>query len=259
MIPGWLVWFRDNWKEVFTDVGNLTWTILDNMGKNIENAWTEIWNYIKSGGTDPINFEWTSLTDGFESAIQELPKIAEREIGGLELELTKELTGINKRLEKDWLAFREEKQAGREKQRTKTRFNLLGNLDSLKSLGKNLGDELVKSVPVLNLGKILLDKAGGTEGLLAAGKSLLNKAAPPGEQKPDAASEEEEKKPKNVSIAALEKGSSEAFTALNRSRNNPESMVAKNTNETNKLLRKTNKLLDEQNKGRTSSTLGVVG
>lgn len=85
-IPEVLRWFFDNWRDIFTDIFEFTKTIFSNIWENISNIFTAIVNWDFSG------FKWTPLTEGFESAIKELPNIAGREMTALEKELT-EKTG----------------------------------------------------------------------------------------------------------------------------------------------------------------------
>jgi len=98
-IPGYLSWFGENWYDVFTDVANMTKTVASNIWENLKNLWESIVGLFNGEG---FNFEWTGLTEGFESAIKELPQIAEREIGGLEKSLQTELNGLADELNTSW-------------------------------------------------------------------------------------------------------------------------------------------------------------
>ena len=91
VVPGWLSWFGENWRDVFTDIGNYTSTVATNIWTNLKSLWQAIEGLFNGQG---FNFEWTPLTEGFKSAIKELPQIAEREMGPLEARLQKELDGI---------------------------------------------------------------------------------------------------------------------------------------------------------------------
>lgn len=99
VIPDFLSWFGRNWREVFTDMANLTLTVLTNVGKNIVDFVAAIGDALSGKG---FNFEFTALTDGFESALKELPKIAERELGPLEKELGKQLKKLDNELGNDF-------------------------------------------------------------------------------------------------------------------------------------------------------------
>lgn len=98
VIPTLVQFGVDNWRELLTDMVNFTMTVFDNMSKNVIGAVSAIWEFIKSGGTSGFNFEWTPLTDGFESSLKELPKIAEREIGGLEAQLASDVNALSSSL-----------------------------------------------------------------------------------------------------------------------------------------------------------------
>lgn len=91
VVPEWLGWFGENWQDVFADIANYTSTVFSNMYKNIENFWHAIFSLLSG---EEFNFEWTPLTAGFESAIKELPNIAEREIGALEQSLQDRLNSL---------------------------------------------------------------------------------------------------------------------------------------------------------------------
>lgn len=67
-------WLGENWFSVLQTMSNAQIAVFDNMGKNIRMAWKEIIDYIKSGGTDAISFDWTPLLDGFVSTISKLPE-----------------------------------------------------------------------------------------------------------------------------------------------------------------------------------------
>jgi hypothetical protein len=87
VIPAWLTWFWENWRDIFQTIWDFTKTVVSNMYENLVNFFSAVMSWIHGDGFD---FEWTSLTDGFESSIKELPKILDREKGPLE----KQLEGI---------------------------------------------------------------------------------------------------------------------------------------------------------------------
>lgn len=84
VIPSLLDWFASNWRDIFTTLWNYTTAVFTNMGKNIANFFTGVWSMLKGDGFD---FQWTALTEGFESTLKELPKIAQRQVGPLEKSL----------------------------------------------------------------------------------------------------------------------------------------------------------------------------
>src|SRR5690606_15498876 len=63
VVPAWLSWFGENWRDVFTDVFNWTATVVSNLWKNLVNLWDSIVGLFSGDGWE---FEWTNLTDGFE-------------------------------------------------------------------------------------------------------------------------------------------------------------------------------------------------
>jgi len=84
VIPATLKWFADNWRDVFTTIWRFTKTVAVNIGRNLKALWDAIMGFVKGEGW---NFKWTPLLEGFESAVKQLPAIAERQIGPLESQL----------------------------------------------------------------------------------------------------------------------------------------------------------------------------
>jgi len=89
-IPELLTWFGENWEKVFFTVLDLTMTVFINLGQNIRNAMTAIWDYIKSGGTKSLSLSWISLEEGFVNTIDKLPELSERGMTEVEKSLRKE-------------------------------------------------------------------------------------------------------------------------------------------------------------------------
>jgi tape measure domain-containing protein len=110
-IPAYLTWFGENWKNVFTDIFNGTVAIFTNLGKNIANAMTQIWNFIKSGGTADLEFAWTPLLDGFESTVAKLPDIPERAMTELEKSIQRKTQAIGTQLADSFDSMNMEAQA----------------------------------------------------------------------------------------------------------------------------------------------------
>jgi tape measure domain-containing protein len=67
-------WLADNWREVFTDIFNITKTIVTNLFTNLKNLWTAFRTWIKTGRWE---FNWKPLTEGFKSAIKQWPAFVE--------------------------------------------------------------------------------------------------------------------------------------------------------------------------------------
>ena len=108
VIPAYLKWFGENWRDVFITAWNFIKTVSVNIARNLKNLWDAIVGFIKGEGW---NFKWTPMLEGFENAIKELPKIAEREIGPLEKELGDRVNELGAQLKEDWQAHDAEFQA----------------------------------------------------------------------------------------------------------------------------------------------------
>lgn len=91
VIPELLFWFGRNWKEIFTDMWNVTKAIFINMGKNIAEFFKATWVWLKGGGFD---FTWTGLLEGFESTLEEMPKIAKRSVTDTEEQMAQEIADM---------------------------------------------------------------------------------------------------------------------------------------------------------------------
>lgn len=124
-LPGYVSWFADNWRDVFTTIFDFTATVFSNLSTNIGNSMGEIWDYVASGGADAMESAWKPLTDGFESSIKELPKIAEREQSEMEKYLSQVRTALVDDLAGKLVAAAEDAGAGVEKA-TKPVFTGLG-------------------------------------------------------------------------------------------------------------------------------------
>lgn len=97
VVPSLLIWFVENWRELFTDIYNFTGTVISNMHENLVRFFTAIFEYLQGNG---FSFEWKGLTDGFEATLSKLPEIAERRIGPLEAELQKKFDDLGDKVSK---------------------------------------------------------------------------------------------------------------------------------------------------------------
>jgi TP901 family phage tail tape measure protein len=99
VLPSVLHWFAENFVDIMVTVGRYIKTIFTNIGKNIANFVIAVKDALTGKEWD---FEWTKLTDGFESEIKKWPGIANREIGGLEADLGGAVDYLGKRINKKW-------------------------------------------------------------------------------------------------------------------------------------------------------------
>jgi len=85
-MPAYLDWFSRNWKAVFRDLWEFTKTVFTNLAKNFWDLGKAIVNWFSSGFTE-WDFTWTPLLEGFQKSMEELPKIADREMTPFEKKL----------------------------------------------------------------------------------------------------------------------------------------------------------------------------
>lgn len=95
VLPDSIVFFAENWVQIFTDVNNFQTTILMNMFENVKGFVESIGKLIRGEAPD---FKMTGLLEGFTATLKELPKIAEREIGPFEQALQDRFTILGTKL-----------------------------------------------------------------------------------------------------------------------------------------------------------------
>ena len=143
VLPALLGWFTKNWTGIWHTALDFVLTGFINLGQNIRNLFSAIWQFMKTG-------EWevafVPLTEGFRNMIQELPKIPKREIGPLEAGLRDEAAQIQAKLDTDFAVFRdkrrEELMGGDKVEIKKPEFSLPTGIDSgIDSGGSGAGDK----------------------------------------------------------------------------------------------------------------------
>ncbi len=136
VLPALLGWFTKNWTGIWHTALDFVLTGFINLGQNIRNLFSAIWQFMKTG-------EWevafVPLTEGFRNMIQELPKIPKREIGPLEAGLRDEAAQIQAKLDTDFAVFRdkrrEELMGGDKVEIKKPEFSLPTGIDSKDGSG----------------------------------------------------------------------------------------------------------------------------
>lgn len=99
-IPEVLAFLGRNWREVFIDIGNFSLAILTNVGKNLGDFFIALWKFIKAGGQGAFEFDFTPLTEGFESAIKEIPNFTQRQMSETERVVAEAMNNIDADLAK---------------------------------------------------------------------------------------------------------------------------------------------------------------
>ena len=89
-----LVWFGENWFNIFTTAGNLAVTIFQNTAANLRGIWDSIVSYIAGNG---FQFNPKPLADGFQSTISKLPNFMQAAIAETTPELEKLYAELGKR------------------------------------------------------------------------------------------------------------------------------------------------------------------
>lgn len=178
VIPQYLSWFNTHWTEVFTDIVNFTATVATNIWANISNLWEAIVGVFEGKGFD---FKWTPLTEGFKSAMTELPKIAERQMGPIEKGLSDKLGQIAGKVDQDFAAFAKDRGA-----------KIAEQTGDLKNIAANGIGSILPKAPNAPQAGALANIAGGQKADLLAGGD-------------------------GAKLGALVKGSAEAYKAAHAS------------------------------------------
>ena len=138
VVPDHLDWFARNWASIFTDVASFTSTVFSNMWDNVSNFFSNVWAWLSGSET---NWEWKGLTDGFESTMEALPKIAERHKGDLEKALETELGGLVGGLSEDF-----DRRLAKNKEATEELFGVFsGTSGEPKTAFGDIGTDLAVS------------------------------------------------------------------------------------------------------------------
>ena len=66
-------YLANNWVRMIQDGANGVWTVLSNLGKNIGDLFTAVWEAINGNG---FNFNFTPLLEGFKATVDKFPEIA---------------------------------------------------------------------------------------------------------------------------------------------------------------------------------------
>tara|TARA_Y100001963_G_scaffold138677_1_gene203730 strand:- start:230 stop:1888 length:1659 start_codon:yes stop_codon:yes gene_type:complete len=136
VLPALLGWFTKNWTGIWHTALDFVLTGFINLGQNIRNLFSAIWEFMKTGEWDVA---FVPLTEGFRNMIQELPKIPKREIGPLEAGLRDEAAQIQAKLDTDFAVFRDKRReellGGDKVEIKKPEFSLPTGIESKDSGG----------------------------------------------------------------------------------------------------------------------------
>jgi TP901 family phage tail tape measure protein len=110
-MPAILSWMFDNWSTIWRDMLAMTLGILDNMGQNVRNFSSAVWDTIKSLGKTPLTFDMVPMMDGIRTttaALELTPRVA----GSVEQELSSSIAQSSAALGTDFDSFLSEATAG---------------------------------------------------------------------------------------------------------------------------------------------------
>ncbi|CAK9094519.1 Phage tape measure protein, partial [Durusdinium trenchii] len=106
-IPGWLSWFGENWREVFSELGRVGQLMFGNFANNVVGIITSIPDLIR--GKVSFSDVWTPLTDEATLQFSKLPDIPERVMGDMEQSLTNKANTMREDLAKGFQEFQAER------------------------------------------------------------------------------------------------------------------------------------------------------
>lgn len=120
VVPGVLMWLKDNWRDILRDIAVSTQTIFTNLVKNAVATIKNLPQLIS--GEMSIGDIWgDGLLAGFESKLKDLPKIAARQEGELERQLREQFEDSNEGLRDGLDEFTKRRLAEIEEQERKLR------------------------------------------------------------------------------------------------------------------------------------------
>jgi hypothetical protein len=145
-LPEYINWFGNNWQNILTDMANYTATVFTNMWTNISSFFSNVWKWLSG---EEASWEFVGLTDGFESSLQELPRIAERELSETEKYLKSSIAQMDREVAKTFDKRQQEGRAFIEKiftrdKKEKTKFETNESQERRK-LGKGEKEEKDKA------------------------------------------------------------------------------------------------------------------
>jgi minor tail protein len=107
VIPATLDWLLTNWREIFFTIADFTMTVFINLGQNIRNVMSAVWDFLTTGSTAGFDPEkiWQPLTEGFISTVRKLPEIADRQLSATEIGLGMAITAKENELGKEFSGF----------------------------------------------------------------------------------------------------------------------------------------------------------
>lgn len=99
------MWMIKNWRQILTDMYNVTKTIFTNLWENIKELFTKLWDWVKSGFTGGLEMNWKKPLEGFKSAIAEMPELVKAQdlgYGDVFNKILDEADAADKKLENKW-------------------------------------------------------------------------------------------------------------------------------------------------------------
>jgi len=109
VVPAIVSWSAEQFAKHWQDVLKFVLNGFVAFAADINNNMTDLLISIASGGTIKFEPKWTSLGEGFMSALAELPDIADREMGELEKSLSGTVADLGGKLGEDFAKFRDDK------------------------------------------------------------------------------------------------------------------------------------------------------
>lgn len=90
-LPALVKWFAENWTNILRDSAVFAGTVFTNLGANFRELWDAIVSYFAG---NPVEFDWTPLTEGFKAETAKLPDIPARLTTEWEESLQRDITAF---------------------------------------------------------------------------------------------------------------------------------------------------------------------
>lgn len=110
VIPAVLNGFADNWGNTFRTAVDFALTAMINLGQNVRNIMSELWEFIASGGQSGFAPELKGLTEGFHNSMKQI-EVPDRIKSDFERSLENQFTGLKNEVQSEYKDLLKERMA----------------------------------------------------------------------------------------------------------------------------------------------------
>jgi TP901 family phage tail tape measure protein len=97
-------WLFSNWSSIWVDMAAVTFGVLDNIGQNVRNVFSAVWETVTSLGETPLTFDMVPLMDGVQTVTAGL-ELTERAMTADERDYQREIAEVGNAIGQDFDDF----------------------------------------------------------------------------------------------------------------------------------------------------------